>query len=127
MPNFGVIEKTAPVEKDSPLLPLMDQWIEHEKTLDTSAGNKAYLEDTFPTVRDANRFRTDLQLAARQRDRGTRTTRFEVLDEKGKAVPEKDGKYDEAKVASVIVGCTLGARKRRNGALKAEQTEAAAE
>lgn len=120
MPNFGIVEKPVPVEKDSPLLGYMDQWIAWESENVKPGEAKAYTEETFKSVKEARKFQSDIQLAARQRDRGFRTTKFVVTGKDGSELaPNEDGKYTDADVKSVAVGGTLGDRKKRNGTANA--------
>lgn len=129
MPAFGIAEKPAPVEKESPLLPLMDAWIQHEKdNVDTASGAKATLKESFKSLTEARRFQSDIQAAARQRDRGFRTTSFTAYTKDGEVKPDEDGKYaDPESIVKVDLEGALGARKRRQGQAKAEAEAKAAE
>lgn len=115
--KIGVFEKPAPVEKDSELLATIDALIDLEKSGTLKDGQKPYAEVEVEDERAARKFMYEMQKGAKQRDKGFRRTRYEVLDVKGKPVPslaadapESDHEARAKVIAKVIVGGALGKR-----------------
>lgn len=130
--TVGTYTKPAAAERESELIGTIDQLIELADSGTLADGQKPYAEVTVEDEKSARKFMYEMQLGARQRGRGFRRTRYEVLDAKGKPVAavskEVDGKevseYPADKIASVIVGGTLGKRHRANGQAAAETATA---